>query len=112
MTRTVAEPKYEETISFSKVEPGTAWEGKYVDVRSVPTKNGRVANVYTIKNGDGPVEFWGVTAFDRRMAIVPPGSYVWITYAGKVPTAAGTQRHEVRVEYDPDPAARQDEIPF
>jgi hypothetical protein len=112
MTRQAAEPKYAETISFSKATPGSTWEGTYVDRRIVPTKAGRDAIVYTIETSDGPIEFWAVTAFERRMDMVQKGSYVWITYVGKVPTKSGTFRHEVLVEFDPDRAASQSEVPF
>lgn len=112
MTRQTAEPKYADTISFSKVAPGTTWEGIYTDKRTVPTKAGRDAIVYTIENRDEPIEFWGVTAFERRMDMVPKGAYVWIEYRGKVPTKSGTHRHEVFVEFDPDKAASQSEVPL
>ncbi len=115
MTRQAAEPKYADTISFGKVAPGSTWEGTYTDKRIVPTTSGRDAAVYTIENGEGPIEFWGVTAFERRMDIVPKGSYVWITYRGKVATKSGTPRHEVLVEFDPDTAASgtaASELPF
>jgi hypothetical protein len=112
MTRQTAEPTYAETISFGKVAPGTTWEGTYTDKRTVPTKAGRDAIVYTIETGDGPIDFWGVTAFERRMDRVPKGSYVWIEYRGKVPTKSGTPRHEVFVEFDPDNAVSESEVPL
>jgi len=110
MSRQAAEPRYPDTVSFGKTEPGTSWEGTYAGKRIINTQAGRDAAIHTIRNGKDPIEFFGVTAFDRRMDMVPVGSYVWITYSGKVATKSGTQMHDVHVEFDPDTAAEQQEM--
>ena len=100
MTRQAVEPKYAETITFSKLKTGTVLEGKYVQQREIRTKAGRTAMVYEFAAQDGKFEVFGVAALDSRMSLIPPGTYVWITYRGKVKGSNGTERHDVLVERD------------
>lgn len=101
MGREAVEPKYAETITFSKLAAGTVLEGKYVGQREIKTKAGRTAIVYEFTDATGEKwEVFGVAALDSRMTLIPPGTYVWITYRGKVQTGNGTQRHDLVVEKD------------
>ncbi len=112
MARIKAEAKFPETIMFSKVEPGTSWEGRYLEQREITTKLGRAVNIYVVEVGKDKVEFMAPAVMDARMAQVPIGSYVWLKYDGRITTAKGNSRHEVVVEFDPDGAASQEEIPY
>jgi hypothetical protein len=101
MGREAVEPKYQETITFAKLAAGTVLEGKYVGVREIRTKAGRTALVYEFTDANGEKwEVFGVAALDARMTLIPPGTYIWITYGGKVQGNNGTQRHDVKVEKD------------
>ena len=102
MVRQAVEPKYAETISFAKLEPGTVLEGRFVQMRSIKTKQGRDANVYEFKLNGEKFEVFGVAALDSRMSLIAPGQYTWITYRGKTKGNNGNVRHDIVVESDPD----------
>lgn len=58
------------------------------------------SNLYTLKNKDGEIKFWGSTVLDNLMEKVPFGREVRITYMGKQPSKTGKQAwKDYKVEY-------------
>lgn len=86
-------------------EVNKTYEGSYAGNRQTDTGHTnpdgtvKLSTIHTIDTEDGPFSFWGFTAIDNILRRVKKGTYLWITYKGKVKAKVG-QAHSVAVEFD------------
>ena len=86
-------------------EIGKTFEGTYGGVRYTdtghkhPDNTPKLSAIHTLETNEGPYSFWGFTAIDNILRNVKDGTYLWITYKGKVKAKNG-MAHSVAVEYD------------
>jgi len=90
-------------------ELGKTYEGTYAGSRLVDSGNKndqgetQLSTVHTLETENGPFSFWGFTAINNVLAPVKPGTYLWITYRGRVRSKRGGTAHTVAVDYDDEP---------
>ena len=100
---------------FKWESPGQILEGIYQQVQQRDFGE-RVAKLYTLNvDGDQVIRFWGSTVLDKRLARVPKGAWVQITYKGEA--GQGNRRYknfDVRVNEETRLVLEKDEdsIPF
>jgi hypothetical protein len=81
------------------------YEGEYMGARRTdtghknPDGSPKLSTIHTINLDGAPWSFWGFTAIDNILSRVGEGTYLWITYKGKVKTKNG-QAHTVAVDFD------------
>lgn len=86
-------------------EVGDTYEGEYMGSRQTDTghKNPdgsvKFSTIHTMNRDGQPWSFWGFTAIDNILSRVSAGTYLWITYKGKVKTKNGNA-HSVAVDFD------------
>ncbi len=97
-------------------EIGKTYEGTYAGSRQTdtghknPDNTPKLSTIHTLETNEGQFSFWGFTAIDNTLRSVKPGTYLWITYKGKVKAKNG-QAHSVAVEYDDETVPVEDRTP-
>ena len=78
----------------------------------MPTVNEMFPSKYLkaedLRGKDGvPFEFWGSAIINNALHRVSPGTYLWITYKGKIKTKNG-QAHDFDIEFDDETGTTAD----
>ena len=91
-------------ISFNWADKnaGDTVEGHYFNVEHGKGEKGN-SSIYTLKQENKEnVTFWGSAVLDDQFSKIAMGSYVRVTYNGKVKSKSGSsQYHSFLVEFDP-----------
>ncbi len=96
--KTDEEESQDKPIIWNPISEGEFIQGIYLEKEEDVGKF--KSNMYTIKNEDGEIKFWGSTVLDDLMEKVPVGREVRITYMGKQPSKSGKQPwKDYKVEY-------------
>lgn len=76
-------------------------EGKLVKIERNVGPN--ESTMYSVEKEDGAVlKVWGSTVLDDRFLGVPEGTYIKVTYEGKLKSKKGTEYHSYKVFIDLD----------
>jgi len=82
----------EESDLFLFKEKGDTVEGVYTNMRTGIGENN--SNMYTVKNKDGVVSFFGSTLLNDRMSQVPKGSTLRVEFLGMKKTKKGGRTYK------------------